>query len=334
MGIKLNLIKSIILPVILYGAEIWFENRSQLKELNDIYFRALRWATNSSKLMPKAALLYEAGAKPLWLTIIGRSAKLLAKWELMDDKFTSSQWIKSVTDSQRSKGSRKWTWRTYTIKASKKVGIDIVGIINDSRSKSSKDILLPPDTQIKKGVDDYFKTWLKTEMEKCTSLNILEAELDASKEVQKQAYLYGTDHNAVRALLLVRTKTLPLNGRVSWASGTKECPFCDCDCETISHFLLKCPAYSSERKKWISTWMNNADDEWRDKFVKGSLDSQVQMLVWSHTGLEAGCRESAQYNACLKVRLKSLKDMYLKRISHAPGGNAVQVSHINTHTDQ
>lgn len=225
----------------------------------------------------------------------------------------------------------------YAIQASRKIGIDIIGIIKEAQSKSkssTKDISLPPDTQIKKGVDDYFKLWLKKGLENCSSLNILSAELEASKEIQKQKYLYDTDHQAVRALLLVRTRTLPLNSRVAWASGTKGCPFCDCDCETISHFLLKCPAYEIQRRQWISLWLKNADEEWRDNFVNGSLDTQIQMLVRSHTGFETGCRESAQYIACQKIKMKSLKDMYLKRISHAAGGNATPVSHINIHTDE
>ena len=56
VGVKLNLIKSIVLPVILYGAEIWFENRTQLKELDQIYFKALRWSTMANDIFNESAL--------------------------------------------------------------------------------------------------------------------------------------------------------------------------------------------------------------------------------------------------------------------------------------
>jgi hypothetical protein len=334
VGIKLNLIKSLIIPVVLYGAEIWFENREQMKKIDEIYFKALRWATNSNKLVPKVALLYEANVKPLWLTIIGRVAKVLLKWDMTDKSLTSSYWIKDFVNPKCVVVNRKWTWRRYALQSLGKIDLDIISIIKSAiDNKSSDDATIPPPKLvIKKGIDDYFKRWLKVQMGKCETLNSLSMELEKTEDLQKQKYLYVNDHMAVRSLFLARTKSLPLNGRISWMTGTKVCPCCGNENETLFHFLLECPAYVIPRREWISKWLKYATNEEREKFVGGTQNTQAQMLIWNHFEFDATLNVKV-IKSCMATRLKALKAMYLQRIQHIPGGYALRVCHINAHTD-
>ena len=332
-GIRLNLIKAIILPIILYGAEVWYENQVQIKDLEALYVSALRWATDANKLVPKAALFYESNAKPLWLTVTGRVAKLLVNWELMDLSFTSAIWIKKMNDPKGSCTKRKWNWRMYALQATSKIGIDVKAIIHSVSNKSLTDIVPPPYEQIKKGVNDYFKRWLIAKLGKCVSQKILFEELMLLDKVEKQTYLYVYDNHTRRAMFLTRTNSLPLNGRIAFSTGTKTCPNCENDNETLAHFLIDCPAYEADRRTWINLWMKYATEETKKVFVNGTPETKAQMLIWSHFEFdEAICTAKAR-RICIGSRLKSLKNMYLKRISHTPGGEAHRVCHINAHTD-
>jgi hypothetical protein len=65
VSIRLNYLKAMFLPVVLYGCEIWYEAKIQLKNLEELYTTGLRWVLGCNKLTPKAALYYETGMKPL-----------------------------------------------------------------------------------------------------------------------------------------------------------------------------------------------------------------------------------------------------------------------------
>ena len=47
-----------------------------------------------------------------------------------------------------------------------------------------------------------------------------------------------------KLILRERTNTLALNWRKRFQGKSEQCPCCDCEVETLEHFLLDCEEYS------------------------------------------------------------------------------------------
>ena len=66
MSVKLNLFKSMIIPVLIYGSSCWYANIDNLKSLEKVQKRALKWVCSDRNSTYKELLLI-AGILPLWL---------------------------------------------------------------------------------------------------------------------------------------------------------------------------------------------------------------------------------------------------------------------------
>ena len=66
MSVKLNLFKSMIIPVLIYGSSCWYANIDNLKSLENVQKRALKWVCSDRNSTYKELLL-KAGKLPLSL---------------------------------------------------------------------------------------------------------------------------------------------------------------------------------------------------------------------------------------------------------------------------
>ena len=57
MSVKLNLFKSMIIPVLIYGSSCWYSNIDNLKSLENVQKRALKWVCSDRKSTYKELLL-------------------------------------------------------------------------------------------------------------------------------------------------------------------------------------------------------------------------------------------------------------------------------------
>ena len=67
-------------------------------------------------------------------------------------------------------------------------------------------------------------------------------------------YLHGVSDAASKLMFKFRSGTHGLNeelGRHRGREGMKECLLCDNECESVSHVLWECPAYSSLRDNFL-----------------------------------------------------------------------------------
>ena len=63
VSIKLNFLKAMFIPVVLYGAEIWYESQSDLKEIDKIFYTGLRCILNCKSITPKCINIIYLEAK-------------------------------------------------------------------------------------------------------------------------------------------------------------------------------------------------------------------------------------------------------------------------------
>ena len=135
--IRLNYIKAVLLPVILYGSEVWYQNRKQIKALDGLYLESLRMVMGCSKVSPNYVLLAETNMRPLFTIIVKNRAVTYAKWFNLNKNLTSSQWLDKLIHSKRTMG-RSWNWLTYSRKSFKQLGINYSLLEKPMTSKKNK----------------------------------------------------------------------------------------------------------------------------------------------------------------------------------------------------
>ena len=72
--------------------------------------------------------------------------------------------------------------------------------------------------------------------------------------IEFKRYLHGVSDAGSRLMFKFRSGTHGLNeelGRHRGREGAKECVLCDADCESVSHVLWECPAYSIVRRDFL-----------------------------------------------------------------------------------
>ena len=100
-----------------------------------------------------------------------------------------------------------------------------------------------------------------------------------SKVIEFKKYLHGVSDAGSRLMFKFRSGTHGLNeelGRHRGREGAKECVLCDAECESVSHVLWECPAYSSVREAFISKLKVALGDRFKhfeslDSFRKSSF---------------------------------------------------------------
>lgn len=73
-----------------------------------------------------------------------------------------------------------------------------------------------------------------------------------SEVIEFKQYLHGVSDAGTRLMFKYRSGTHGLNeelGRHRGREGVKECELCDAECESVSHVLWECQAYSSVRER-------------------------------------------------------------------------------------
>ena len=85
-----------------------------------------------------------------------------------------------------------------------------------------------------------------------------------NKVVEFKQYLHGVSDAASRLMFKFRSGTHGLNeelGQHRGREGMKECLLCDNECESVSHVLWECPAYSSLRDNFLVSLQETLGDE-------------------------------------------------------------------------
>ena len=67
-------------------------------------------------------------------------------------------------------------------------------------------------------------------------------------------------------------------GRHRGREGRKECLLCDCECESVSHVLWECPAYSDSRCAFLSQLHDKLGSEFDEFESFGSLEKSSLVL--------------------------------------------------------
>ena len=121
---KLRLYKTLVVPVLLYGSEIWKMNKGDDKAVNVFHNRCLRkifrirWQDHVST----KELLERASMKPLSVEVMSRRWKMIGhilRKDRNDDCNVAMSW---VPEGKRRRGRPKTTWRRTVEKERQEAG--------------------------------------------------------------------------------------------------------------------------------------------------------------------------------------------------------------------
>ncbi|XP_043192465.1 uncharacterized protein LOC122365374 [Amphibalanus amphitrite] len=217
--------KSLALPSILYGANIFYITEEEVKKLEMIENGVYRQILGAPRYTANCALRGEIGASTMKTRVM--------KGHLQYVRSTlqgNNQLLKEVIETQLEEKSTKWA--------------KMINAHLETLNLSQKDLRDLKKEELNQNMirwDD--KRW-KEEVETKTSLRIYKR----WKLKVKEDDVYDNTPQS-RILFQARTNTLPLNSRKRFTKEKTNCVLCDEQNEDLKHFLLECPILSEIREK-------------------------------------------------------------------------------------
>ena len=101
------------------------------------------------------------------------------------------------------------------------------------------------------------------------------------KNIEFKKYLHGVSDAGIRLLFKLRSGTHGLNeelGRHRGREGRKECSLCGDECESVSHVLWECPAYSSVRASFMEKLQESLEDGFVDFESLDNIEKSAYVL--------------------------------------------------------
>lgn len=321
--IRLDIIRTFILPVATYGIELWGSSWESCIPLENSISRAERNVTwLYAARVNRSMLAWELGRPPLRLVALQKLARLFVKWSNIDSSLMGSfVWPRRLLQSFQE--HKHPDWMRIALRSLQHFGV---------ASSKIRD-RLPDGESVRQFTNSVKHTLLHTAARQHyitilsrpsdTTANhsrFLMLRRDDGELIQQGEFLkVPAETSGVSTLLRLRMGALRLNDvSTHWMERSKFCanPACCEVVETPAHFLLECPAYDSDRKIWVASWKRHSGGRFLwPKLVPGvpcSLDACHSLLVACPSFLDElspGHRSEA-----LRSRNKALEQMWLRRI--------------------
>lgn len=216
--------KSIALPVVLYGSKIMDFTKQEIGKLQRIENNVARKILGAPSYAQQAALRGELGMSSM-------------KGRLMEGQLRYLQYIlndqgngllsRIVEEMRNSSTKNKWISGLLEYR-------QLIGLRGEAGSY----------LDISRKVKEWdTRTW-KEEMDQKVSLKLYR---EMRQGIGGQDKIYD-NREATTILFRCRTNNLDLGDRNRFSNASTECIMCGDPIEDLEHFLLDCPAYSSERQ--------------------------------------------------------------------------------------
>ncbi|XP_043202706.1 uncharacterized protein LOC122370834 [Amphibalanus amphitrite] len=215
--------KSLALPSILYGVNIFHVTEEEVKKLEVIENGVYRQILGAPKYTANCALRGEIGASAMKTRVI--------KGHLQYVRSTlqgNNQLLKEVIETQLEEKGTKWARMIITHLET--LNLNQGDLRNMKKEELNKKMISWDD-----------KRW-KEEVETKTSLKVYKR----WKLKIKEDDVYDNTPQS-RILFQARTDTLPLNARKKFTKERTNCALCEAENEDINHFLLECPVLNEVR---------------------------------------------------------------------------------------
>lgn len=297
--IRYRYFEAVIMPVALYGSELWANDLSVCQKVEKTIALALRMIVAATPSVSRVAVGWELGYAPFHLRVASRRSRLLLKWTRLNTMSTpSALWAKRIFDSRTSSG-KSWSWFRRTQHMAKKwLSVRGATLVVDAKEALSAASLV------------FYRGWAQ-EKDHVVYRQRLAGLHESDTNLSLAPYLRVPGSKA-RTLLKIRTGALWLNDRVSKfvVERSSACMSCfDADTqtatkETLGHFLMECPRYSEERESWATAWNSSLDSLFHSHepvHVLAALGESVQFF---------GDNDTTDFQEC---RMLSIRSMWNKR---------------------
>ena len=253
---RLSLYKSLVLPLFVYGAGVWWLTASQLQQLERIQLRVLKTILGTPRSTTTVAVLAETGVSRLRDVLDVRKLQFAGKLELMcQDRLVGKLYRLAWADHDR----RNHPWCRAVSRAISRFDVEEeFTALRDGHSSLSEWKRL-----VASAAAELHSTWCRDNLQQAVKCSHL-AEI-SELGLKPEAYFslpskLGSFYFKLRAGSLAleveegRFHNLPRHDRM--------CRLCDTEVEDVKHFCLRCPALALERKSlFLALSRDQPDDE-------------------------------------------------------------------------
>jgi hypothetical protein len=249
-----------ILPVALWGAELWYSSADDIRRLGTVVESGYRMILGANKSVARTGLLWELGVLPLRVQAEKKRVNFTLKLRLRKEG-DFDLWALAVFRQQPPSG-RSWSWKRHSVFVAKEMGLDVktVALLNGDGELSTEErkLLTNAKESLGERAEARGKEVMMAEARKRSTLDNLVA-LRSCEKYEQAEYLNAAENPAAwRAWFRLRTGSLPLNRKVSkfdpdtpagclaCASFTEEKVEFLSAKEGVEHFLV-CPALREAR---------------------------------------------------------------------------------------
>ena len=245
-GVNVKILNTYVTPRLTFGLEALILNRSDIDQLENFYRTYLRSCQHLPNSTANAAIYLLVGAMPmegqLHVKLLNMVASMSRRSGSLEREILERQF--AMNDSQ----TKGWVAGAQTL-------------LNEYHLPSIFQILRNPPTKyswckkVKKAVSLFWEEKLKDEAKTMSSLSYLVVDHCKLGHTHRVWNLEGLSSlEVMRATVKVKllVSRYPLHScRVSGQKYNQRCPLCQEPSETVEHFLLTCPALTTERDPLI-----------------------------------------------------------------------------------
>jgi hypothetical protein len=245
---RASVLKALVLPVALYGAELWGMKTVLCDRLQTLINKAIRWVAgfSSTSRVSTEALQVELGIPPVYASAAARRARAFVKYP------TLRTWVADLCLTGQNSARR--TWHTAAGAWLRRYKVD-----KEARSVDPK---------------VWYRETLRSTWERKSTLNksrgwrMYQARAfgKTSKALLRMSAHHPRLSLGISVLVQCRTETLWTSRRLARAGllavdYLSSCLFCgrNIDCgETVEHYMLDCPRWLSEREEFLANGITGA----------------------------------------------------------------------------
>ena len=243
------LLLSVVRPTLEYGSEVWEGNKSQTAALESVMLGGAKRILGCSSKTCNEAVRGDMGLE----TLQGRRDKSKLKvWyklaSMSEDRYPRRVFCQDW-DAKPRKGRQRKVWSRLVDNLFGSLDLDKAEWLDEIEKGDSslKAFLAMVEESIGEREREKFVEGLNSKV-KLTLYKCF------GREVQFKKYLHGLSDAGTRLLFKFRSGTHGLNeelGRHRGREGKKECVLCGDECESVSHTLWDCSAYTSIRAQFL-----------------------------------------------------------------------------------
>eukprot|EP00736_Rhodelphis_marinus_P013468 Rmarinus@m.28542 len=308
LGLKVNVVKAMILPVAQWGTHLWGLTQAITKRLDGELARAMLVALGSPAGTDHGATRVETGLWPVYWAVRHQLVGYLVSWAQND-----GIWISALLKTSGT-GTGQAFWVSGSVIKQIKANVLRGSRINiNDWLRDAKEDPIEALGEARRTVTELYHDSLARTAEaetKSTLRNVLRGKRRIALS-GTPTWLYDEPTRGVRVRSQLRLNsfrtTRRMVGYTNWVvrSCLWKCPFCSrMEAETPEHFVVRCSAFKEIREEWFMAIRK----EWGIFWWSGWTTKSLQQRYLSLLGMD-GMRTEAGPKGQSLMGLKYLGDM-------------------------